>query len=139
MYTVVSSQLHHTILMIVMMIMCPSMYTVVSSQLRHTSLTIVMMTVSPSMYTVVLSQLRHTILMIVAVLNLRRFVHRSMIIVLEQNFDNSDGDYVPQHVRLGITTVCNTLAVIVTVINVRRRVYFRIDHHNSSHLHCIGG
>jgi len=75
-----------------------------------------MMMMCPSMYTVVSSQLRHTVLMIVAVLNLRRFVHRSMIIVLEQNFDNSDGDYVPQHVRLGNTTICNTLAVIVTVI-----------------------
>ena len=90
-----------------------------------------MMMMCPSMYTVVLSQLRNTILMIVAVLNLRRYVHRSMIIVLEQNFDDSDGDYVPQHVRLGNTTVCNTLAMIVTVITVRRCVHFRLDHHYS--------
>jgi hypothetical protein len=66
---------------------------------------IVMMIMCPSMYAVVSSQLRHKLLMIVAVLNVRRFVHRSMIIVLEQSFDNNDGDYVPQHVHIGITTI----------------------------------
>ena len=50
------------------------------------------MTMCPSKYTVVSSQLRHTILMIVTVLSVRRFVNRSMIIVLEHNFDDSDGD-----------------------------------------------
>ena len=63
------------------------------------------MTMCPSKYTVVSSQLRHTILMIVTVLSVRRFVNRSMIIVLEHNFDDSDGDYVPQHVHRGIITV----------------------------------
>ena len=50
-----------------MMIMCPSMYTVVSSQLRHTIMMIVMtmMIMCPSMYTVVSSQLRHTIVMMI--------------------------------------------------------------------------
>jgi len=56
---------------------------------------IVMMIMCPSMYTVVSSQLRHTILMIVTVLRVRRFVHRRMITVLQHNFDDSDGDYVP--------------------------------------------
>ena len=61
----------------------------------------VMLIMCPSMYTVVSSQLRYTILMIVAVLNVRR----SIIIDLKQNVDDSDGDYVPQHVHLGITTI----------------------------------
>jgi len=43
--------------------------------------------------------------MIVTVLNVRRLVHRSMITVLEQSFDDSDGDYVPQHVHSGITKI----------------------------------
>jgi len=42
--------------------------------------------------------------MIVTVLSVCRFVHRSMITVFERNFDDSDGDYVSQHVHLGTTT-----------------------------------
>jgi hydrogenase maturation factor len=41
--------------------------------------------------------------MIVTVLNVRRFVRRSMITVLEQSYGDSDGDYVRVH--SGITKI----------------------------------
>jgi len=81
------------------MIMCPSMYTVVSSQLRHTMLMIAMilMIMCPSKYTVVSSQLRHTILMIVMmmIMIMCPTIYTVVIItVTSYNFDDSD-DYVP--------------------------------------------